>query len=86
MQKNLTRDSTDRATFINNWRMLKIIVESIDIDAIKSADRGNLSAGKRFRHGIRLLKTTAHDLLMNSIKLDKEAAKLLKEDKEDAKT
>lgn len=81
MLKNLIRDSDRRSKFVNDWRMLKIIVDSIDVDAVKSVDRGNLSAGKRFRRGIRLLKETAHALLMESVELDKEVSRLLKNDR-----
>ena len=81
MQKNLTHTDSRRIAFCNSWNELKVIVDSIDIDSMKSVDRGNLSAGKRFRRGIRMLKQTAHRLLLESVELDKQVSEMLKENR-----
>jgi hypothetical protein len=48
------------------WTELRTLVESLDVDVRKNA-LGNAAAGVRARKGLRLLKTTAHQLVKLSL-------------------
>ena len=55
---------------IEKWAELKTIIESIDLDFHKNAN-GNASAGVRARKGLRLLKTSAAELVKLTVEVDK---------------
>ena len=55
---------------IDKWAELKTIIESIDLDVHKNAN-GNASAGVRARKGLRLLKSSAAELVKLTVDLDK---------------
>ena len=55
---------------IEKWQELKVLMESIDLDVHKNANR-NASAGVRARKGLRLLKNQAADLVKLTVELDK---------------
>ena len=55
---------------IEKWAELKTIIESIDLDVHKNAN-GNASAGVRARKGLRLLKSSAAELVKLTVDLDK---------------
>tara|TARA_R100000234_G_scaffold14043_1_gene7776 strand:+ start:39 stop:218 length:180 start_codon:yes stop_codon:yes gene_type:complete len=46
----------------NKWEELKALVESLEDDVQKNAN-GNKAAGTRARKGLRILKTTASELV-----------------------
>ena len=55
---------------LDKWTELKTLIESIDLDVHKNA-KGNASAGVRARKGLRLLKTTAGELVKLTVDRDK---------------
>ena len=55
----------------SKWEEFKVLIESIEQDVLKNA-KGNKSAGVRARKGLRLLKTTASDIVKTSLAHDKE--------------
>ena len=55
----------------SKWEEFKVLVESIEQDVIKNA-KGNKSAGVRARKGLRLVKTTASEIVKTSLAHDKE--------------
>ena len=55
----------------NKWQEFKVLIESIEQDVLKNA-KGNKSAGVRARKGLRLVKTTASDIVKTSLAHDKE--------------
>ena len=55
----------------SKWEEFKVLVESIEQDVIKNA-KGNKSAGVRSRKGLRLVKTTASEIVKTSLAHDKE--------------
>jgi hypothetical protein len=67
--KNDELESTHE--LLNKWEEIRVLIESMDIDVRKNATKGNAAAGIRARRGLRLLKKTAHDLLMMSMKEDR---------------
>ena len=52
------------------WHEIKIIVDSLELDVTKNA-RGVYAAGVRSRHGLRLLRRKALDLLKVTLELDR---------------
>lgn len=63
---------TDGKELLDHWDEICTLVQSMDIDVRKNAVKGNSSAGLRSRRGLRLLKKLAHDLLMESVAIDKQ--------------
>ena len=55
----------------SKWEEFKVLVESIEQDVIKNA-KGNKSAGVRARKGLRLVKTSASEIVKTSLAHDKE--------------
>tara|TARA_B100000214_G_C23636298_1_gene476316 strand:- start:172 stop:393 length:222 start_codon:yes stop_codon:yes gene_type:complete len=55
----------------NKWAEFKILIESLEQDILKNV-KGNKSAGVRARKGLRLVKTTASDIVKTSLAHDKE--------------
>lgn len=55
---------------LDKWTELKTLIESIDLDVHKNA-KGNASAGVRARKGLRLLKSTAAELVKITVDRDK---------------
>lgn len=53
------------------WQEFKVLIESIEQDVLKNV-KGNKSAGVRARKGLRLIKTTASDIVKTSLAKDKE--------------
>ena len=53
------------------WEEFKVLIESIEQDILKNA-KGNKSAGVRARKGLRLIKTSASDIVKTSLANDKE--------------
>lgn len=63
--------STDASNdLIQKWEELKVLVESLENDIIKN-NNGNKSAGVRARKGLRLLKTSASEIVKVSLATDK---------------
>jgi len=67
---NLENELSNSSLF-EKWQELKVLVESIENDVVKNAS-GNKSAGVRARKGLRLLKTTASEIVKTSLAHDKE--------------
>jgi len=57
--------------FIEGWNNIKEILDSLDLDIVKSATN-NLAAGARVRKGLRTIKAQAAALVKQSMKYDKE--------------
>ncbi|MBK26029.1 MAG: histone H1 [Halobacteriovorax sp.] len=55
---------------VDKWSEVKVLVESLDLDVLKNAN-GNNSAGVRARRGLRLLKTSAAELVKLTIEEEK---------------
>ncbi len=55
----------------SKWEEFKVLIESIEQDVLKNA-KGNKSAGVRARKGLRLVKTTASEIVKTSLAHDKE--------------
>ena len=55
---------------IDKWNEIKVLVESLELDVHKNAS-GNSSAGVRARRGLRLLKSSAGDLVKLTIAEEK---------------
>ena len=53
------------------WEELKVLIESLEVD-IKKNITGNKSAGVRARKGLRLLKSSASEIVKTSLACDKE--------------
>lgn len=53
------------------WRELKTLVEAIEVDIMKNAEKGVAAAGVRARKGLRQLQTCAKDLVKITIETDK---------------
>ena len=51
----------------NKWQEIKTLIESIDLDVHKNA-AGNVSAGVRARKGLRLLKKSKSDRILELIR------------------
>ena len=54
----------------DKWSEIKVLVESLDLDVLKNAN-GNASAGVRARRGLRLLKSSAAELVKLTIEEEK---------------
>jgi len=59
---NVENSSDDRDVLVNLWKELRLIVDSVEVDLYKSANK-NTSAGVRARHGLRMLKNKATELV-----------------------
>lgn len=53
------------------WRELKTLVEAIEVDVAKNAEKGVAAAGVRARKGLRQLQTCAKELVKLTIETDK---------------
>jgi hypothetical protein len=53
------------------WSELKSLVEAIDVDVVKNAEKGVAAAGVRARKGLRQLQTCAKELVKLTIENDK---------------
>ena len=51
---------------LDKWNQLKVLIESLELDVLKNAN-GNKSAGVRARKGLRLLKSSASELVKTSL-------------------
>jgi hypothetical protein len=60
----------DAASYIENWNKLKILVETLDVDVVKSS-RGNRTAAVRVRRGLRDAKKIASDVIREGIVISK---------------
>lgn len=56
----------------SKWEEFKVLIESIEQDVLKNA-KGNKSAGVRARKGLRLIKTSASEIVKTSLAHDKES-------------
>jgi len=56
----------------SKWQEFKVLIESIEQDVLKNV-KGNKSAGVRARKGLRLIKTSASDIVKTSLAKDKES-------------
>jgi hypothetical protein len=54
----------------DKWNEIKVLIESLDLDVLKNAS-GNASAGVRARRGLRLLKSSAAELVKLTIEEEK---------------
>lgn len=54
----------------DKWSEIKVLIESLDLDVLKNAN-GNASAGVRARRGLRLLKSSAAELVKLTIEEEK---------------
>jgi len=55
---------------IDKWNEIKILLETLELDVHKNAN-GNSSAGVRARRGLRLLKSSASELVKLTITEEK---------------
>jgi hypothetical protein len=62
--------SFDSTNYVDNWNKLKVLVETLDVDVIKSV-RGNKTAAVRVRRGLREAKKLAADVIRDGIGLSK---------------
>ena len=62
--------SFDSTAYTENWSKLKVLVESLDVDVVKSV-RGNKTAAVRVRRGLREAKKLASDVIRDGIGLTK---------------
>jgi hypothetical protein len=60
----------DTTVYAENWNKLKILIESLDVDVVKSV-RGNKTAAVRVRRGLREAKKLAADVIRDGIVLTK---------------
>lgn len=66
IRKKIKLDDRVNGKLLGMWHEIKDIVESIELDALKTA-QGNVSAGVRTRHGLRTLASTARKFIVTSI-------------------
>ena len=62
--------SYDTANYTDNWNKLKVLIETLDVDVVKSA-RGNKTAAVRVRRGLRDAKKLASDVIREGIVITK---------------
>jgi hypothetical protein len=62
--------SDTNSKIVTQWEELKVLVESIETDLLKNVS-GNKSAGVRVRKALRILKTSASDIVKASLAHDK---------------
>jgi hypothetical protein len=60
----------DTTNYVENWNKLKVLVETLDVDVVKSV-RGNKTAAVRVRRGLREAKKIASDVIRDGIGLTK---------------
>ena len=53
------------------WSELKELVEVLEVDVTKNAEKGVAAAGVRVRKGLRQLQTTAKELVKLTLETDK---------------
>ena len=70
MSEMETHMSFDVNAYTENWNKLKVLVESLDVDVVKSV-RGNKTAAVRVRRGLREAKKIAADVIRDGIGLTK---------------
>ncbi len=58
------------SNLLDEWKQLKVLVESLELDMHKNAS-GNKSAGVRARKGLRLLKKQASEIVKISLEESK---------------
>jgi hypothetical protein len=69
--KRLTAKDQIDGQLLGIWHEIKDIVDSIELDVLKTT-QGNMSAGVRARHGLRILSRAAIKFVLISIKNAKE--------------
>jgi hypothetical protein len=62
--------SADTTSYVENWNKLKVLIETLDVDVVKSA-RGNRTAAVRVRRGLRDAKKIAADVIREGIVISK---------------
>jgi len=60
----------DTTNYVDNWNKLKVLVETLDVDVVRSV-RGNKTAAVRVRRGLRDAKKLAADVIRDGIVLTK---------------
>lgn len=55
----------------DKWSELKTLVEALEVDVAKNAEKGVAAAGVRVRKGLRALQTCAKDLVKLTLETDK---------------
>lgn len=55
----------------SKWNDLKALVEALEVDVVKNAEKGVAAAGVRVRKGLRQLQTTAKELVKLTLESDK---------------
>lgn len=65
---------------LEKWEELKVIIDSSDLDIVSCAG-GNVTAGKRARKGLRLIKKEAAEL----VKLTNNLGKIVKDQRKKAR-
>jgi hypothetical protein len=55
------------------WSELKSLVEALEVDVVKNAEKGVAAAGVRVRKGLRQLQVCAKDLVKLTLETDKSA-------------
>ena len=60
----------DTTNYVENWGKLKVLMETLDVDVVKSV-RGNKTAAVRVRRGLREAKKLASDVIRDGIGLTK---------------
>lgn len=66
--------SENQEEVLGLWHELKVLVESLNKDVTKNAERSNVAAGVRVRKGARKLRTLCTRLVKHSLESDKEVA------------
>jgi hypothetical protein len=62
--------SFDTTAYTENWGKLRVLIETLDVDVVKSV-RGNKTAAVRVRRGLREAKKLAADVIRDGIGLTK---------------
>jgi Histone H1-like protein Hc1 len=60
-------------TISTKWSELKSLVEALEVDVVKNADKGVAAAGVRVRKGLRQLQGVAKELVKLTLDTDKAA-------------
>lgn len=55
----------------SKWSDLKTLVEALEVDVAKNAEKGVAAAGVRVRKGLRQLQTAAKELVKLTLESDK---------------
>ena len=62
--------SVETESYVENWNKLKVLIETLDVDVVKSS-RGNRTAAVRVRRGLRDAKKLAADVIREGIVISK---------------